>query len=80
MKEYGLTFWEKQIVWNKRFVVVKTDIDPLTLTIDDINGSSHEGFDIEWGDVLDTIYDGVEEIMDIEIVGNNKHHIQEEEE
>jgi len=79
MKEYGLTFWEKQIVWNKRYVVVKTDKDPLTLTIDDIDGPSHEGFDIEWGDVLDTIYDGVEEIMDIEIVGNNKHHIQEEE-
>lgn len=79
MKEYNLTFWEKQIVWNKRFVVVKTDKDPLTLTIDDINGSSHEDFDIEWIEVLDSVYDDVEEIIDIEIVDNNGHPIQEEE-
>ena len=79
MKEYNLTFWEKQIVWDKRFVVVKTDKDPLTLTIDDINGSSHEDFDIEWIEVLDSVYDDVEEIIDIEIVDNNGHPIQEEE-
>jgi len=76
MKEYNLTFWEKQIVWNKRFVVVKTDIDPLTLTIDDL---ALPEFDIEWIDVIDTIYDDVEEIIDIEIVDNNGHPIQEEE-
>ena len=79
MKEYNLTFWEKQIVWNKRFVVVKTDKDPLTLTIDYINGPSHEDFDIEWIDVLDTDYDHVQEIIDIEIVDNDGHPIQEEE-
>ena len=76
MKEYNLTFWEKQIVWNKRFVVVKTDKDPLTLTIEDL---AQPEFDIEWIDVIDTMYDDVEEILDIEIVDNNGHPIQEEE-
>ena len=76
MKEYNLTFWEKQIVWNKRLVVVKTDMNPLELIIDDLEDS---GFDIKWIDVIDTMYDGVEEIMDIEIVDNNGHPIQEEE-
>jgi hypothetical protein len=76
MKEYNLIFWEKQIVWNKRFVVVKTDKNPLELTIEDLEQPE---FDIEWIDVIDTMYDGVEEIMDIEIVDNNGHPIQEEE-
>jgi len=74
MKEYHLTFWEKQIIWNKRFVVLKTDKDPLTLTIDDL----HE-MDIEWIDVLDSEYGDVVEIDTIEIVDENGHPIQEEE-
>ena len=74
MKEYHLTFWEKQIIWNKRFVVLKTDKDPLTLTIDDL----HE-MDIEWIDVLDSEYGDVVEIDNIEIVDENGHPIQEEE-
>tara|TARA_R100000781_G_scaffold24066_2_gene17830 strand:+ start:3766 stop:3978 length:213 start_codon:yes stop_codon:yes gene_type:complete len=65
MKEYNLTFWEKQIIWNKRLVVVKTDKDPLKLTIEDLEQSD---FDIKWIDVLDTMYDEVQEIDDIEIV------------
>ena len=65
MKEYNLTFWEKQIVWNKRLVVVKTDKNPLELTIEDLE---HPEFDIDWIDVIDTMDDGVEDIMDIELV------------
>jgi len=73
---FHLTFWEKQIVWNKRFVVVKTDKDPLTLTIQDLEQPE---FDIDWIDVLDTLYDNVEEIRDIEIVDRYGQPIQEEE-
>ena len=76
MKEYNLTFWEKQIVWNKRLVVVKTDMNPLELSIDDLEDSE---VDIKWIDVIVTMQDGVEEIMEIEIVDNNGHPIQEEE-
>tara|TARA_R110002020_G_scaffold413411_1_gene623067 strand:- start:144 stop:374 length:231 start_codon:yes stop_codon:yes gene_type:complete len=75
MKEYNLTFWEKQIVWNKRLVVVKTDKNPLELTIEDLE---HPEFDIDWIDVIDTMYDGVEEIMDIEIVDKDGQPTQEE--
>ena len=75
MKEYNLTFWEKQIVWNKRLVVVKTDKNPLELTIEDLE---HPEYDIDWIDVIDTMYDGVEEIMDIEIVDKDGQPTQEE--
>ena len=75
MKEYNLTYWEKQIVWNKRLVVVKTDKNPLELTIKDLEQPE---FDIDWIDVLDTLYDNVEEIMDIEIVDKDGQPTQEE--
>lgn len=75
MKEYNLTFWEKQIVWNKRFVVVKTDKNPLELTIEDLEQPE---FDIDWIDVLDSLYDNIEVIRDIEIVDKDGQPIQEE--
>ena len=76
MKEHYLTFWEKQIVWNKRFVVVKTDKNPRELTIKDLEQPE---LDIEWIDIIDEMYDGVEEIMDIEIVDKDGQPTQEEE-
>ena len=75
MKEYNLTFWEKQIVWNKRLVVVKTDKNPLELTIEDLE---HPEFDIDWIDVIHTMYDNVQEIRDIEIVDKDGQPTQEE--
>ena len=60
MKEYNLTFWEKQIVWNKRFVVVKTDKNPLELTIEDLEQPE---FDIDWIDVLDSLYDNIDCVL-----------------
>jgi len=65
MKEFYLTFWELQEVWNQRFVLVKTDKNPFKLTIDDIN---HQDFEIEWLEVLESEYGDVTKIQDIEIV------------
>tara|TARA_A100001201_G_C4067577_1_gene194686 strand:- start:810 stop:1061 length:252 start_codon:yes stop_codon:yes gene_type:complete len=65
MKEFYLTFWELQQVWNHRVVLVKTDKNPLKLTIGDIN---HQDFEIEWLDLLDSEYGEVTEIEGIEIV------------
>ena len=73
MKEYNLVWWEKQIVWNHRLVTVKTDKDPLKLTIDDIH---HKDFDIDWVDILDSEYDDVIEINDIEIVDEDRQPIK----
>tara|TARA_Y100000592_G_scaffold95846_1_gene163181 strand:- start:21 stop:272 length:252 start_codon:yes stop_codon:yes gene_type:complete len=68
MKEFYLTFWELQEVWNHRVVVVKTDKNPLKLTLDDIN---HQDFDIEWLDVLEYEYGDVTKIQDINIVNDD---------
>tara|TARA_B100001250_G_scaffold378547_1_gene368451 strand:+ start:840 stop:1130 length:291 start_codon:yes stop_codon:yes gene_type:complete len=65
MNEFNLTFWELQEVWNLRVVSVKTDKNPLKLTIDDINDVD---FDIEWIDVLNTDYGDTTKIEDIKIV------------
>tara|TARA_Y100000361_G_scaffold115190_1_gene105809 strand:+ start:3000 stop:3260 length:261 start_codon:yes stop_codon:yes gene_type:complete len=65
MEEFYLVFWELQEVWNQRFVSVKTDKNPLKLTIDDIN--NHD-FDIEWLDLLSSDYGDVVKIDDIQIV------------
>jgi hypothetical protein len=65
MKEFYLTFWELQEVWNLRAVSVKTDKNPLKLTIDDIN---HQDFEIEWLDLLNSDYGDVTKIEDIQIV------------
>lgn len=65
MKEFYLTFWELQQVWNRRVVSVKTDKNPLKLTIGDIN---HQDFEIEWLDLLESDYGDVTEIEGIEIV------------
>ena len=65
MKEFYLTFWELQQVWNHRVVLVKTDKNPLKLTIGDIN---HQDFEIEWLDLLDSEYGDVTEIEGIEII------------
>jgi predicted membrane protein len=67
MEEFYLVFWELQEVWNQRFVSVKTDKNPLKLTIDDIN---HQDFDIEWLDVLSSDYGDVIKIDDIQIVND----------
>jgi len=63
-------WWEKQIIWNRRLVTVKTDKDPLKLTIDDIQ---HKDFDVDWLDILDEEYDDVIEITDIEIVDEDDY-------
>tara|TARA_A100001037_G_C15141797_1_gene634157 strand:+ start:2653 stop:2904 length:252 start_codon:yes stop_codon:yes gene_type:complete len=68
MKEFYLTFWELQEMWNLRAVVVKTDKNPLKLTIDDIN---HRDFEIEWLDVLDSDYGDVTKIEEISIVNDS---------
>jgi predicted membrane protein len=65
MEEFYLVFWELQEVWNQRLVSVKTDKNPLKLTIDDIN---HQDFDIEWLDLLSSDYGDVIKIDDIQIV------------
>ena len=65
MNEFYLTFWELQEIWNMRVVSVKTDKNPLKLTIDDINDVD---FDIEWIDVLHTDYGDITKIDDIKIV------------
>lgn len=67
MNEFYLTFWELQEVWNLRVVSVKTDKNPLKLTIDDINDVE---FDIEWIDVLNTDYGDTIKIDDIKIVND----------
>ena len=46
---------------------VKTDKNPLKLTIDDIN---HQDFDIEWLDLLSSDYGDVIKIDDIQIVND----------
>mgnify|MGYP001302275281 FL=1 len=73
MKEYHLVWWEKQIIWNRRLVTVKTDKDPLKLTIDDIQ---HKDFDVDWLDIIDEEYDDVIEITDIEIVDEDGQPIK----
>lgn len=73
MKEYHILFWEKQIIWHHRFAAIKTDKDPLTLTIDDIQ---HEDFDIDWLDIIEEEYDDVIEINDIEIVDEDGQPIK----
>lgn len=65
MNEFNLTFWELQEVWNLRVVTVKTDKNPLKLTLDDINDAE---FDIKWIDVLNTDYGDTTKIEDIKIV------------
>tara|TARA_R100000995_G_C3480792_1_gene123755 strand:+ start:1492 stop:1800 length:309 start_codon:yes stop_codon:yes gene_type:complete len=67
MNEFNLTFWELQEVWNLRVVSVKTDKNPLKLTLDDINDDE---FDIEWIDVLNTDYGDTTKIEDIKIVND----------
>jgi hypothetical protein len=68
MKEFYLTFWELQEVWNQRVVLVKTDKNPLQLTIADIN---HQDFEIEWVDLLNSDYGDVIKIEDINIVDDD---------
>lgn len=67
MKEFNLAFWELQEVWNKRIVIVKTDKNPLELTIDDIN---HQDFEIEWVDVIATDYGDVVKMEEIQILND----------
>ena len=66
MNEFYLTFWELQEIWNMRVVSVKTDKNPLKLTIDDINDVD---FDIEWIDVLHTDYGDITKIDAVTKIG-----------
>ena len=69
MRKVKVKFWEKQIVWNHRAVVLTTE-----LTDEEIEALQKKDIDsmgddeIYWDDVESTIYDEVINIEDITVI------------
>ena len=69
MRKVKVKFWEKQIVWNQRAVVLTTE-----LTDEEIEALQKKDIDsmgddeIYWDDVESTIYDEVIDIEDIIVI------------
>tara|TARA_Y100001938_G_C7993072_1_gene380535 strand:- start:223 stop:441 length:219 start_codon:yes stop_codon:yes gene_type:complete len=69
MRMVKVRFWEKQIIWNQREVLLNTE-----LTDDEIISLQKSDFDsmgddeLFWVDVVDTIYDEILTIDDIVII------------
>lgn len=48
MKKYEVQYWEKEQVWCRRIIELKTDKDPRTMTADELKNEIECDGDVDW--------------------------------
>lgn len=50
MEKYEIQYWEKEQVWCRRTIELKTDKDPRTMTADELKNEIECDGDVDWID------------------------------